>query len=136
VKAYAAGLVYHEVHVNLSPGTAADASIALPGPSTGGQTPSVANASIQPATGPGSATVALRVIAIDPQGAPNLAEDQIFALNADLGAAYILRHAGGDQYATQVTLPNLPSGLHTWYFFAVDHQCNTSNVLVVQYTAQ
>jgi mono/diheme cytochrome c family protein len=136
VKAYVGGLVYHEVHVNLSPGATADAVIALPGPSVGGQTPSVANAAIEPASGPGDATVAFRVTATDPQGMPNLAEDQIFALNPDLGVAYILRHAGGDQYQSQVTLPNLSAGVHTWVFFAVDHQCNTSNVLTVQYTAQ
>jgi mono/diheme cytochrome c family protein len=136
VKAYADGLVYHEVHVNLSPGATADASIALPGPSAGGQTPSVANAAIEPATGPGNATVTFRVTATDPQGALNLAEDQIFALNPDLGVAYILRHASGDRYETQVALPGLPTGQHTWYFFAVDHQCNTSNILTVQYTAQ
>jgi hypothetical protein len=136
VKAYADGLVYHEVHVNLSPGATADASIALPGPSIGGETPSVANAAIEPASGPGNATVTFRVTATDPQGASNLAEDQIFALNPNLDVAYILRHVGGDQYQTQVTLPNLTAGVHTWYFFAVDHQCNTSNVLSVRYTAQ
>jgi hypothetical protein len=96
----------------------------------------VFNASIQPASGPGNATVTLRVTATDPQGAPNLAEDQIFALNPNIGAAYILLHAGGDQYALQVTLPNLAAGLHTWYFFAVDHQCNTSGFLQVQYRVQ
>jgi mono/diheme cytochrome c family protein len=136
VKAYSDGLVYHEVHVNLSPGATADASIALPGPSVGGQTPSVANAAIEPAAGPGNATVTFRVTATDPQGALNLAEDQIFALNPDLGVAYILQHSRGDQYEAQVTLPGLSAGLHTWYSFAVDHQCNTSNILTVQYTAQ
>jgi hypothetical protein len=50
--------------------------------------------------------------------------------------AYILQHVSGDQYEAQVALPDLPAGLHTWYFFAVDHQCNTSNILPVQYTAQ
>jgi len=136
VKAYADGLVYHEVHVNLSPGATADASIALPGPSASGQTPSVANAAIEPSSGPGNATVTFRVTATDPQGSPNLAEDQIFALNPELGVAYILRHAGGDQYQLQVTLPDLPAGQHTWYFFAVDHQCNTSSILAVRYTVQ
>ena len=136
VKAYTDSLVYHEMHVNLSPGATADASIALPGPSVGGQTPSVANAAIEPAAGPGNATVTFRVTATDPQGALNLAEDQIFALNPDLGVAYILQHVSGDQYEAQVALPDLPAGLHTWYFFAVDHQCNTSNILPVQYTAQ
>jgi mono/diheme cytochrome c family protein len=136
VKAYAEGLVYHEVHVNLSPGATADASIALPGPSANGQTPSVANAAIEPTSGAGNATVTFRVTATDPQGALNLAEDQIFALNPDLDLAYILRHASGDQYETQIALPNLSAGVHTWYFFAVDHQCNTSNILAVRYTAQ
>ncbi len=136
VKAYAAGLVYHEVHVNLSPGATADASIALPGPSAGGQTPAVANAAIEPASGSGSATVTFRVTATDPQGAPNLAEDQIFALNPQLRTAYIMRAVGGNQYQTQVSLPNLAPGTYTWYFFAVDHQCNTSGILTRQYTAR
>jgi len=135
VKAYAAGLVYHEAHVNLSPGSTADVGIALPGPSVGGQIPAVAGAAIEPASGAGNATVTFRVVATDPQGMPNLAEDQIFALNPSLGVAYIMRHVSGDQYAVQVQLPNLQAGQHTWYFFAVDHQCNTSNVLTVQYTA-
>jgi hypothetical protein len=136
VKAYAAGLVYHEAHVNLSPGSVANVGIALPGPSVGGHTPSVANAVIEPSSGSGNATVTLRVTATDPQGAPNLAEDQIFALHPGLYRAYILRHVGGDQYSLQLKLPNLRSGVHTWYFFAVDHQCNTSNILTAQYTAQ
>jgi hypothetical protein len=136
VKAYAAGRVYHEVHVNLSPGATADASIALPGPGAGGQAPAVANASISPASGPGNATVTFRVTATDPQGMPNLAEDQIFALNPDLGQAYILRHVGGDQYQLALALPNLRAGAHTWHFFAVDHQCNTSGIVPVQYQVQ
>jgi mono/diheme cytochrome c family protein len=136
VKAYAAGQVYHEVHVNLSPGATADASIALPGPSAGGQTPAVANASIEPSSGAGNATVTLRVTATDPQGMPNLAEDQIFALHPGLGKAYILRHAGGDQYQLTLALPNLRPGTHTWSFFAVDHQCNTSGFIPVQYTVK
>ncbi len=135
VKAYDEGLVYHEVHVNLSPGSVAEASITLPTPSSAGQIPSVAGAAIQPSLGAGNATVTFRVTATDPQGRLNLAEDQIFALNPDLGLAYILLHAGGDQYSRQLTLPNLSSGVHTWYFFAVDHQCNTSNILTATYTA-
>jgi mono/diheme cytochrome c family protein len=134
VKAYLDGLVYHEVHVNLSPDATAEARIALPGPNVGGQTPAVSNASIQPSSGPGNATVTFRVTATDPQGHLNLAEDQIFALNPDLRQAYILRSVGGDDWATTLALPNLSRGTHTWYFFAVDHQCNTSNIIPVTYT--
>jgi hypothetical protein len=133
VKAYAAGRVYHEVHVNLSPGAVADAAIALPGPGAGNVSPNVANVAIQPASGPGNATLTLSVTATDPQGKGNLAEDQIFALQPGLGRAYILRNVGGDQYQLQLTLPNLGAGTYTWYFFAVDHQCNTSSILPVQY---
>jgi hypothetical protein len=136
VKAYNDGLVYHEVHVNLAPGATADARIALPGPSAGGQTPAVANAVIEPAAGAGNGNVTLRVTATDPQGASNLAEDQIFALNPALGQAFVLRDIGGNQYQTQVTLPNLGAGPQTWYFFAVDHQCNTSGVIPVNYAVQ
>jgi hypothetical protein len=136
VKAYAAGRVYHEVHVNLSPGATADAVIALPGPGGGNVSPVVANAVIEPSSGPGNATVTLRVTATDPQGKGNLAEDQIFALHPGLGRAYILRNVGGDQYQLQLQLPNLVAGTHTWYFFAVDHQCFTSGVLPVQYRVQ
>jgi mono/diheme cytochrome c family protein len=136
VKAYAPGLVYHEIHVNLSPGGVGGGRIVLPGPSVGGQIPSVANASIEPSSGPGNATVTLRVTATDPQGALDLAEDQIFALHPGLFRAYILRHVGGDQYALQLRLPNLKPGVHTWTFFVVDHECNTSGYLTAQYTVQ
>lgn len=134
VKAYAESLVYHEAHVNVSPGSVTDVSIVLPPPGSSGQNPAVAGAAIEPSSGAGNATVTLRVTATDPQGMLNLAEDQIFALNPDLGMAYILRHASGDAYSTQVTLPGLSSGVHRWYFFAVDHQCNTSNFLAASYT--
>jgi mono/diheme cytochrome c family protein len=103
---------------------------------SGNVSPAVANAVIDPASGPGNATITLSVTATDPQGAGNLAEDQIFALHPGLGRAYILRHTGGDQYQLRLALPNLVSGTHTWYFFAVDHQCNTSSILPVQYRAQ
>jgi len=96
VKAYAAGLVYHEVHVNLSPGGTVGATIALPGPSESGQTPSVADASIEPGSGSGTGQVSFSVTVTDPQGAGNLAEDQIFALSPEVGLAYIMRSVGGD----------------------------------------
>jgi hypothetical protein len=136
VKAYAAGLVYHEVHVNLAPGSAADAQIALPSPSVRGQTPTVSGTGITPASGPGNATVTFRMQASDPQGAQDLAEDQLFALNPALGVAYVLPAAGGNQYALQAQLPGLAAGPQTWYFFAVDHACNTSNVIPVRYTVR
>jgi len=134
VKAYAAGLVYHEVHANVVRDGLVDVSIALPGPNTGGQTPAVSGASISPTSGAGNGTVTLSVTATDPQGKLNLAEDQIFALGPQLGLAYILRDAGGDRWQTSVALPGLPSGVYTFYVFAVDHQCNTSNVIPVTYT--
>ena len=43
----------------------------------------------------------------DPQGAADLAEDQLFALNPALGTAFVLGAAEGGQYATQVQLPVL-----------------------------
>jgi len=46
----------------------------------------------------------------------------------------VLRSAGGDIWETTVSLPNLASGTHTWYFFIVDHQCNTSSIIPVTYT--
>ena len=136
VKAYAAGRVYHEVHVNLSPGATADAAIALPGPGAGGRPRRWPTRPSSPRPAPAMRTVTLRVTATDPQGKGNLAEDQIFALHPGLGRAYILRNVGGDQYQLQLTLPNLSAGTHTWYFFAVDHQCNTSSILPVQYRVQ
>jgi hypothetical protein len=136
VKAYAAGRVYHEVHVNLAPGATANATIALPSPSSGGVAPVMAGASITPASGAGSATVAFRMQVTDPQGALDLAEDQLFALNPALGVAYVLNPAGGNQYQFAAQLPNLPAGTYTWYFFAVDHECNTSGILPVTYTAR
>jgi len=94
----------------------------------------VSGASISPTSGAGNGTVTLSVTATDPQGKLNLAEDQIFALGPQLGLAYILRDAGGDRWQTSVALPGLPSGVYTFYVFAVDHQCNTSNVIPVTYT--
>ena len=136
VKAYDAGIIYHEVNANLSPGATASVTIVLPGASIAGRTPSVSNAVISPASGAGNATVTFSLTVTDPQGALDLAEDQIFALNADLGLAYVLRHAGGDRYEARISLPNLPPGLHTWHFFAVDHACNTSSILTARYTVQ
>ncbi len=133
VKAYAAGLVYHEVHVNIAPGAAADAAIALPGANAGGQAPAVSAASA--AAGSGAGTVSLRMAAADPQGASDLAEDQLFALNPALGMAFVLSAAGNGEYAGQFQLPAWATGPQTWYFFAVDHACNTSNVAIRQYPA-
>jgi hypothetical protein len=132
-KAYDDGIIYHEVNANLSPGATADVTIALPGASPAGSAPTAAGASISPASGPGNATVTFGLTATDPQGALDLAEDQIFALNPDLGVAHVLRAVGGNRYEAQVALPNLPSGVHTWYFFAVDHACNTSSILTARY---
>jgi mono/diheme cytochrome c family protein len=136
VKAYGAKLVYHEEHANLAPGATADTTIVLPNASVPGQTPAVAGAAVTPASGSGDATVIFRMRATDPQGAQDLAEDQLFALNPVLGVAYVLQAAGGDQYQFQVQLPGLGAGEHTWYLFAVDHECNTSSVLPVQYVVQ
>jgi mono/diheme cytochrome c family protein len=136
VKAYDDGLVYHEVHVTVPAGGRADAEITLPGPSVAGQAPAVSNASISPSSGSGSAQVTFRMTGTDPQGHANIAEDQVFALNPDLGKAYVLRSAGGDNWQTTVTLPNLATGVHTWYFFIVDHQCNTSSIVPLTYTVQ
>jgi hypothetical protein len=136
VKAYKDGLVYHEVHVTVPTGGRANADITLPGPSVGGQAPVVANASISPSSGAGNAQVTFRMTGTDPQGHSNIAEDQVFALNPDLGKAYVLRSAGGDDWQFTMTLPGLSSGTHTWYFFIVDHQCNTSNIVPLTYTVQ
>jgi hypothetical protein len=136
VKAYDTDRVYHEINVNLSPGATVEGTIVLPPLSGRAVAPRVANAAIEPAAGPGNATVTFRVTATDPQGNLDLAEDQIFALNPELGVAYVLLPTGGDRYQTRVSLPNLPAGLYTWHFFAVDHECNTSNILVLRYRVQ
>jgi mono/diheme cytochrome c family protein len=134
VKAYKAGLVYHEVHVTVPAGGRADAAITIPGPNPGGVAPVVSNARITPASGAGSAQATFRMTGTDPQGHANIAEDQVFALNPQLGKAYVLRSVGGDDWEQTITLPDLSSGTHTWYFFIVDHQCNTSNIIPVTYT--
>ena len=136
VKAYDEGLVYHEVHVTVPTGGRADADITLPGPSASGQAPVASNVSLSPSSGAGDAQVTFRMTGTDPQGHANIAEDQVFALNPELGKAYVLRSAGGDDWAITVQLPNLPAGTHTWYFFIVDHQCNTSNIETRTYTVQ
>ena len=134
VKAYDDGLVYHEVHVTVPLGGRADADITIPGPTGSGSSPVVSNASITPSSGAGNAEVTFRMTGTDPQGHANIAEDQVFALNPELGNAYVLRSVGGDDWAVTVKLPNLSSGTHTWYFFIVDHQCNTSNIVPLTYT--
>jgi len=136
VKAYDAGLVYHEVHVTVPVGGRADAEITLPGPSVAGQAPVASNVSLSPSSGAGNAQVTFRMTGTDPQGHANIAEDQVFALNPELRKGYVLRSAGGDDWQTTVRLPNLPAGTHTWYFFIVDHQCNTSNIETRTYTVQ
>jgi hypothetical protein len=93
VKAYKEGQVYHEVQVTIPTGGRVDVEITLPGPAAGGQTPAVSNASIAPASGAGNASVTLRLVGTDPQGHANIAEDQVFALNPELGVAYVLRLA-------------------------------------------
>jgi mono/diheme cytochrome c family protein len=136
VKAYTEGRVYHEFNFNVSPGGTAEGTIALPALPGRPVAPAVSDASIQPSAGPGDATVTFGLTATDPQGNLDLAEDQIFALNPDIGLAYVLLHAGGNRYEARITLPGLPAGLHTWSFFAVDHECNTSNIINVQYRVQ
>ena len=112
------------------------ADITLPGPPAPGQAPAISNVSLTPSSGPGNGRVIFRMTGTDPQGRANIAEDQVFALNPDLGTAYVLRYTGGDNWETSVRLPNLPAGTHTWYFFIVDHQCNTSSIVPVTYTVQ
>lgn len=136
VKAYSEGLVYHEVHVTVPEGGRAVADITLPAPPAGGQTPSISDVSLSPSSGPGTGRVTFRMRGTDPQGQANIAEDQVFALNPELGTAYVLRYAGADIWETTEQLPNLPAGTYTWYFFIVDHQCNTSNVVTRSYTVQ
>jgi len=134
VKAYQAGVVYHEVNVTVPTGGRADAAITLPGANVAGQAPVAANARITPSSGAGSAQVTFSMTTTDPQGHLNIAEDQVFALNPVLGLAYVLRSAGGDEWQLTQALPDLKSGTHTWYFFVVDHQCNTSNILPIAYS--
>jgi mono/diheme cytochrome c family protein len=136
VKAYQAGVIYHEVNATIPAGGLVDAQITLPGLAPAGQAPAVANAGIRPPEGAGNAQVVFQVTATDPQGHDDIAEDQVFALNPDLGVAYVLRSAGGDNWASSVTLPGLARGTYTWYFFAVDHQCNTSNITPLTYTVR
>jgi hypothetical protein len=66
----------------------------------------------------------------------NIAEDQVFALNPELGVAYMLRHAGGNSWQESMTLSNLPLGSHAWCFFVVDHQWNTSNIVALNCTVR
>jgi mono/diheme cytochrome c family protein len=136
VKAYLAGMIYHEVNVNLSPGAAADVSIVLPGTVAPGTAPVISNPAIVPDAGSGSATITLQMTVVDPQGADDLAVEQVWALNADLHTGYVLRRVSGNQYAVQVPLPNLSPGLYTWFFLGVDRECNTSDIIAVRYTVQ
>jgi hypothetical protein len=123
VKAYQSGYIYHEVHTELAPGGTATIQITLV--AQGGNAPviSVSDFAITPAEG--GAT--LRMRAIHPQN--DLAEDQIFALNPTLGIAVVLLGQGDNIY--QTTVPFAPQG--RWYFFAVDHRCFSSTVMLVDF---
>jgi hypothetical protein len=136
VKAFDDGIIYHEVNANISPGGTSQVTIALPGESPPSQQPQISNVSISPSSGPGNATVTFAMTATDPQGQLDLAEDQIYAHNPVLGLAYVLRRTSGSRYEKQVRLPDLEPGVHTWYFFAVDHPCNSSEWVIRRYTVE
>jgi mono/diheme cytochrome c family protein len=136
VKAYAEGRVYHEVNFNISPSSLVEGTIALPELPDRPVAPEVSGAFIIPPQGAGDATVTFALDATDPQGRLDLAEDQIFALQPNLGVAYVLLHTGGSHYEARVRLPGLTPGLYTWSFFAVDHECSTSNIIDVSYQVE
>jgi hypothetical protein len=123
VKAYQNGYIYHEVHTELAPGGTATIQITLV--AQGGNAPAISVSDFSITAAESGAT--LRMRATHPQN--NLAEDQIFALNPTLGIAVVLLGQGGAVY--QTTVPFAPQG--RWYFFAVDHQCFSSNVVPIEF---
>jgi hypothetical protein len=122
VKAYASGYVYHEQNTELAPGGTATVQIVLP--RQGSDAPRITVSDFVVSVGGNSTT--LRMKATHPQ--KNLAEDQIFALNPQLGIAVVLLDKGGDIYET--TIPLVARG--RWLFFAVDHKCFASNIATVE----
>jgi hypothetical protein len=123
VKAYQSGYIYHEVHTELEPGGTATIQITLAAQGSNAPAISVSDFSITAAEG--GATLRMRAT----HSQNNLSEDQIFALNPTLGIAVVLLGQGGDVY--QTTVPFAPQG--RWYFFAVDHQCFSSNVTPIEF---
>ncbi len=134
VKAFQSGGIYHEIDVTIPTGGMVAAQITLIGTASADAAPVVTNPSITPATGPGNAQVVFQMTATDPQGHDDIAPDQVLAMNPGLGVGYVLLTAGGDTWSQSVTLPGLAPGTYTWYFFAVDHQCNTSSIIPLTYT--
>ena len=121
VKAYQTGYVYHEENTELAPGGVTTVQITLPRQGANAPRIEVGDFSVTPAGG--GATLRMRTT--HPQ--QDLAEDQIFALNPQLGIAAVLLHQGGDIYQTTVPFP--PGG--RWLFFSVDHACFSSEVVAV-----
>ena len=136
VKGYKTDFIYHEEHVSVPRGGRGSVTIRLPAGADDSVRPVLHEASLTPEVGSGSQVITLRMRITDPQGPENLAEDQIFALNPDLGVAVILLHQGGDVFQSQYQLPGMAPGTTTWYFFGVDHQCNISQVQPLNYTVQ
>jgi mono/diheme cytochrome c family protein len=122
VKAYASGFIYHEQNTELTPNSVATVNITLP--RQGSDAPKITVGDFVVNIGANSTT--LRMKATHPQN--NLAEDQIFALNPQLGIAVVLLPKGNDLYET--TIPLAARG--RWLFFAVDHQCFASNIATVE----
>lgn len=123
VKAYQSGYIYHEVHTELEPGGTATIQITLA--AQGGNAPAISVSDFSITTAEGGATLRMRTT----HSQNNLSEDQIFALNPALGIAVVLLGQGGDVY--QTTVPFAPQG--RWYFFAVDHQCFSSNIIPIEF---
>jgi mono/diheme cytochrome c family protein len=122
VKAYASGYVYHEQNTELAPGGTATVQIVLP--RQGSDAPRITVSDFAVTVAGNSTTLRMKVT--HPQ--KNLAEDQIFALNPQLGLAVVLLDKGGDTYET--TIPLAARG--RWLFFAVDHKCFASNIATIE----
>lgn len=123
VKAYQSGYIYHEVHTELAPGGTATIQITLA--AQGGNAPAISVSDFSITAVEGGTTLRMRAT----HSQNNLSEDQIFALNPTLGIAVVLLGQGGDIY--QTTVPFAPQG--RWYFFAVDHQCFSSDVVSIDF---
>lgn len=127
VKAYKAGYLYVDSHAVVTKGGTANVVITIPQESNPPASPKVSNVSAP--AGPIGGTALAHFSMTATQKNNDIAEDQLWALSPQAGAAYVLRSTGNNNYALDQALPNLKAGSYTWYFFATTHECDMSNVV-------
>ncbi|MGI8912184.1 MAG: carboxypeptidase-like regulatory domain-containing protein [Chloroflexota bacterium] len=134
VKAYKAGYLYVESHAPVMKGASASVVITIPAESNPAASPKVSAATAPGGPLAGTATAHFSLTATQEDN--RIAEDQVWALSAEAGVAYVLRGGTNNAYTLDQALPGLKAGSYTWYFFATTHECDMSNVMQQTLTVQ